>query len=218
MIKPLRAISGGTLVANPRRKRRKAKAGRKHGFASLSRNPSPRRSKKAKRNPSAFGRMKSRRNPAMDIGGVDIMSLAGGSLITILGGNIAQGIVKKYATASITSMPGANALPVALVGLGAYFGAKKAKGQLKSALKITVITSAFECLNQLAGPKLQELTASFLPSTSGYYNQAGQRVNGMAGTYLPSPNRQGTNGAWLQASAPSTAGAFAQARPMFGVV
>ncbi len=235
MIKPFSAIHGGTLVANPRRKRRKVKAGRKHGFRALSRNPSHRRKrhagahKRKARNPAhAFARMHhkkharknparrhgKRRNPGMDMGGINLVELGLGSAGTIALSSVVQALVDKYAPASIKSMPGAAALVPALVAAGAFYGHKKASGTLKGALKFVVITSAFEAVNQLVGAQIKSTIAGLLPgATGGYYQASGHRVGGV---YLPSPQRA-TGGVWLQ-TPPATAGAFPQGKPMFGVV
>ena len=220
MIKPFRALSCGTLVANPRRKRRH---GKRHGFGTLLHNPRKKRagkqhSRKAKNPLHLFGKLhrkakshrRKSRNPGMEMGGINLIDLGIGSAGTIGLSSIAQALIDKYAPASVKTMPGATAFAPGLVAVGAYFGGKKATGKLKSILKYVALTAGFETVNQLIGTQIKSTVAGLLPSTGGYYTAAGQRVGGV---YLQSPQ---TGGAWIQGK-PATAGAFAKRGSMFGV-
>jgi hypothetical protein len=217
MIKPLHAISGGTLVANPRRKRRKA--GRKYGakkFSALSRNPRrKRRSKHAMhakhRNPRKLShRRRKHRNPGMDIGGINLTELGLGSVAAIAAFGVSDALAKKYMASTLASTPSAAAIAPAAVAAAAFYGHQHAKGTLKGALKYIVILGAFEAVNRVVGQQITDQVQKLLPATSGAYLSSGKYLP-TGGAYLP----RATSGAWLQA--PTTGGAFPQGKSLFGI-
>ena len=240
MIKPIHAVTGGTLVANPRRKRRKsgakrknpgkrfaarAKTGksgkRKHAKRAKTRNPSRtfgafRKAHKARgkhtahRNPARRGHK--RRNP--EVGGIDIMELALGSGASIALTAVTQALVDKYAPATIKTSLGAasGALAPGLVAVAAFFAHKKAKGKIKGALKYVAITATFEAVNQVAGSQIKGFIQDHLPGTGGMWLPNTQNTGGM---WLP--NTQNTGGAWMGVQR-DTRGAFPAPTKLFGVM
>lgn len=187
MIKKLHGASS-TLVANPRRKKRNPK--RK---AHAKRNPSRRK----RRNPGMFasslkrkGRKghkrhnprkghkrrnplhRKRRNPAMlEIAGVDVGSMAIGSLGAIAVSSAIQGFVAstdfyKTQTGVAKDYHLFDAIAPAAVAAGAAFAYKKSTGQVKEIAKYAFIGSVFLAIQKVVGGKIEDATKGLLAKES----------------------------------------------------
>jgi hypothetical protein len=177
MIKRLKAHrSHGTLVANPRRKKRNGgKRRHKRGLHALSANPRHKR-KHAKRNPAKLShflkRRKSvkRRNPMVGVGGVDLVSVGVGAVATIGLGAVGQAIFDKYLSNSITNQGLRDAAP-SLIVAGAAFAAHKymKNPKVKEIAKMTMILSVFKAVDAAVGQQIEDGVKKVLPSMSGAY-------------------------------------------------
>jgi len=202
MIKRLKhRRTSGTLVANPRRKKRSgAKRGQRRSLRALFANPRRRKkrknpyrgiksSAKRHRNPS---RRRKHRNPGLEIGGVDLVSVGVGSVAAIALGSVGQGIFDKYLAKSFSDSPIAKAMP-SLIVAGAAFAAHKYidNPKVKSIAKVTLVLSIFKAIDDSAGDKIRDTVKDVLPgSTSGSYLPALRGYT--SGAYMDS-----TGGAYM---------------------
>ena len=176
MIKRLKAHrSHGTLVANPRRKKRNGgKRRHKRGLSALSANP--RHKRKHKRNPAKlshfFKKRKAakRRNPMVAVGGVDLVSVGVGAVATIGLGAVGQAIFDKYLSDKITNQGLREAAP-SLIVAGAAFAAHKymKNAKVREIAKMTMILSVFKAVDAAVGQQIEDGVKKVLPSMSGAY-------------------------------------------------
>lgn len=181
MIKRLSARrSHGTLVANPRKKRNGKKrhsAKRKHrSLSALMANPrrkhkkaNPKRSHK-RRNPISHRR---KRNPAIggiDFGGVNLVNVGVGSLATIALGSIGQAVFDKYLSNTIQNETLRKVTPNLLVAGAAFLAHKYMKNQMvKDVAKVTIALSVFKAIDDSVGTQVKEGVQKLLPGSSGAY-------------------------------------------------
>lgn len=211
MIKRLHSRrSHGTLVANPRHKRRNgAKRGHKRsrakrGLRSLFANPrrkkhsNPRRKH---RNPSLnvlqrnARRRRTHRNPGMGLG-IDLMSVGVGSVAAIALGSVGQAIFNRYLSTSITNPQLAKAAPSLLVAAGAFAANKYMKNaKIKSIAKVTMALSIFKAIDDSFGQQIEEGVTKMLPKAS---------AGSFGGAYVPAL-RGLTSGAYIDST---TGGAY----------
>lgn len=194
MLKHSRAVSGGTLVANGRRKAksrtgRKSARGKRKGrktFASKMANPrrkSAHRKTHAKRNPNGTfasrlkranphrkGHARRRRNPEGGPGGINLMHLGAGALGAIAATALTQGVYNAYAPASVKSAipaSAAGAVSPGIVCALAFFAHKKIKGSMgKDIAKYVAIASGFQAVNAVAGAQISTTVQGFLPAAT----------------------------------------------------
>lgn len=185
MIKRLKARHSGTMVANPRRKKRngghKRKSHKKRGLRSLFANPRGHKRKKSshkRRNPLV---RRKRRNPDVNIGGVsvDLVSVGVGSVAAIALGSIGQAVFDKYLSKSITS-PQLRALaPNALVAGAAWAATKYMKNpKVKSIAKVTLVLSIFKMIDDSVGKQIHDSVKGILPGTTSGYIPATRQMSG----------------------------------------
>ncbi len=213
MIKRLHAKrSHGTLVANPRRKRRAGASKRRHkrGLRTLSANP--RRAKRSgsghrakRRNPShgLSGFLKKRtthkrrtshkrRNPDLSIGGVDLVSVGIGSVAALSLGAIGKGVFDKYLSSSVSSPTLAAAAPSLIVAAGAFAVHKYVKSaKVKEIAKVTLVLSIFKAINDSFGQQIEDGVKNALPSLTGAY------IPAVAGRQMAG---RSTHGAYIDAA------------------
>ena len=198
MIKRLKAHrSHGTLVANPRRKKRNGgKRRHKRGLHALSANP--RHQRKHKRNPAKlshfFKKRKSakRRNPMVAVGGVDLVSVGVGAVATIGLGAVGQAIFDKYLRGKLGSEVLEKAAP-SLIVAGAAFAAHKyvKNAKVREIAKMTLVLSVFKAIDDAAGEQIESGVKKILPSMSGAYVPALRGYT--SGAYIDSA----TGGAYM---------------------
>lgn len=209
MIKRLHSRrSHGTLVANPRHKRRSgAKRGHKRakrGLRSLFANPrrkkhsNPRRKH---RNPSLnvlqrnARRRRSHRNPATAGLGIDLMSVGVGSVAAIALGSVGQALLNRYGS-SITNPQLRAAMPSLLVAAGAFAANKYMKNaKVKSIAKVTMALSIFKAIDDSFGKQISDSVTNILPKAS---------AGSFGGAYVPAL-RGLTSGAYIDST---TGGAY----------
>lgn len=197
MIKRLKhRRTSGTLVANPRRGRKKrngSKRTKRRSLRALFANPRRKKRKNPSKGIKRHKRHYSRkhRNPGLEIGGVDLVSVGVGSVAAIALGAVGQGIFDKYLSQSVSSEPLAKAMP-SLIVAGAAFAAHKyiANPKVKSIAKVTLVLSIFKAIDDSVGGKIKETVTNALPGATG-------------GAYLPAL-RGYTGGAYMD----STGGAY----------
>lgn len=206
MIKRLKhRRSHGTLVANPRRKKRNgARRHKRRSLRSMFANPRKHKRKKVRNGgklSSFFKKHKARRNPSrrssgggMSLGGVDLVSVGIGSVAAIALGAIGQGIFNKYLSNSVSSEPLAKAAP-SLIVAGAAFAAHKyvKNAKVKNIAKVTLVLSIFKAIDDSMGEKLRDTVRNALPGATG----------GMGG-YIPALKGYTGGGAYVD----STGGAY----------
>jgi hypothetical protein len=178
MIKKLHGASS-TLVANPRRKKRNPK--RKHARKNPSRrrrvhasgmmanpkrrkrhNPLHKRGKAKRHNPLR----RKRRNPGgkmLEIAGVDVGSMAIGSVGAIAVSSALQGFISsmdfyKNASGAAKDYHLYDAIAPAAVAAGAAFAYKKSSGQVKEIAKYAFIGSVFLAIQKVVGGKIEDAT------------------------------------------------------------
>ena len=179
MIKRLKAHrSHGTLVANPRRKKRNGgKRRHKRGLRSLLANPRhKKRNGSKRRNPSKlshfFKKRKAhkRRNPMVGVGGGDLVSVGVGAVATIALGSVGKAVFDKYLAGKIGNTMIEQAGP-SLIVAGAAFAAHKymKNPKVKEIAKMTLILSVFKAIDDAVGQQIEDGVKKILPSTSGAY-------------------------------------------------
>lgn len=192
MIKRLSARrSHGTLVANPRRKRRNGK--RKHArkgrrsLSALLANPKHKRKRKhanpkhKRRNPLRARRK--RRNPAIggiDFAGVNLVNVGIGSVATVALGAVGQAVFDKYLKDTIQNDT-LRAMAPNLIVAGVAWAAHKYVGNqmVKEVAKVTIALSIFKAIDDSFGKQIKEGVQKMLPGTSGAYTL----VPGVSGNY-----------------------------------
>lgn len=182
MIKRLSRRSHGTLVANPRRKRRNGKkrhgAKRKHrSLSAMMANPrrkrkhaNPKRGHK-RRNPISHRRRK--RNPSIggvDFGGVNLVNVGLGSLATIALGSVGQAVFDKYLDKTIENEMLRKVTPNLIVAGAAWAAHKYMKNQMiKDVAKVTIALSVFKAIDDAVGGQIKDSVQKLLPGSSGAY-------------------------------------------------
>lgn len=207
MIKRLKhRRSHGTLVANPRRRKKRngARRHKRRSLRSMFANPRKHKRKKVRNGGKLSAFLKKhkthrRRNPSkggMSLGGVDLVSVGIGSVAAIALGAIGQGIFNKYLSNSVSSEPLAKAAP-SLIVAGAAFAAHKyiKNAKVKNIAKVTLVLSIFKAIDDSMGEKLRDTVRNALPGATGGY---------MAGGYIPALKGY-TSGAYVDAA---TGGAY----------
>lgn len=198
MIKRLSARrSHGTLVANPRRKKRNGK--RKHAhkrrrsLSAMLANPKHKRKKHAnpkrkhaKRNPLRAYRK--RRNPAIagvDFGGVNLVNVGIGSVATIALGAIGEAVFNKYLKDTIQNET-LRAMAPNLIVAGAAWAAHKYVGNqmVKDVAKVTIALSVFKAINDSFGKQISEGVQKMLPGTGGAYTPVSGNYALSGGMYI----------------------------------
>jgi hypothetical protein len=182
MIKRLSARrSHGTLVANPRKKRKAAKRGHKRAkrrsLSAMLANPKHKRKhanpkhKRKHRNPMSARRK--RRNPAIggiDFGGVNLVNVGVGSVATIALGAIGEAVFNKYLAKNIENETLRAMAPNLIVAGAAWAAHKYVKNQMvKDVAKVTIALSVFKAINDSFGKQITEGVQKILPATSGTY-------------------------------------------------
>lgn len=170
--------SHGTLVANPRRKKRNGSKRRvKRSARSLFANPGHKRKKR--RNPSSLSgffkknaRRKShkRRNPSF-VRELDLVTVGIGAVAAIGLSSVGQGIADKYMpTLFADNKPIRDALPSLLVA-GAAFAAHKyvKNAKVQQIAKYTLVMALYKAVDDAVGGKIKESVKNILPGTSGAY-------------------------------------------------
>jgi hypothetical protein len=206
MIKRLKhRRSHGTLVANPRRKKRNgARRHKRRSLRSMFANPRKHKRKKVRNGGKLSSflkkhkvRRRATRRNGMDIGGVDLVSVGIGSVAAIALGAVGQGIFNKYLAQSVSSEPLAKAAP-SLIVAGAAFAAHKymKNPKVKNIAKVTLVLSIFKAIDDSLGDKLRDTVKNALPGATGGY---------MAGGYIPALKGYNTSGAYVDAA---TGGAY----------
>lgn len=207
MIKRLHSRrSSGTLVANPRHKKRRNGAKRGHkrakrGLRSLFANPRRKKHSSKRRNPSLnvlqrnARRRRSHRNPGMGLG-IDLMSVGVGSVAAIALGSVGKAIFDRYLSTTITNPQIAKAAPSLLVAAGAFAANKYMKNaKVKSIAKVTMALSIFKAIDDSFGQQIEEGVTKMLPKAS---------AGSFGGAYVPAL-RGMTSGAYIDAA---TGGAY----------
>ena len=184
MIKRLSARrSHGTLVANPRQKRKAAKRGHKRtkrsSLSALMANPKHKRKKAnphrkhAKRNPMSHRSAKRKRNPAIggiDFGGVNLVNVGVGSVAAIALGAVGEAVFKKYLSSYIQNDTLAKMAPNLIVAGAAWAAHKYVKNSMvKEVAKVTIALSIFKAINDSVGQSITDSVSKMLPGTSGAY-------------------------------------------------
>lgn len=192
MIKRLKARHSGTMVANPRRKKRsgghKSKSRKKRGLRSLFANP---RGKRKKHNPRRAHKRRNplvrrkRRNPDVNIGGVslDLVSVGVGSVAAIALGSIGQAVFDKYLSKNITNPALRSLAPNALVAGAAWAATKYMKNpQIQKIAKVTLVLSVFKMIDDSVGKQIHDSVKNILPGSTGGlhgYIPAVRQMNGV---------------------------------------
>lgn len=196
MIKRLSARrSHGTLVANPRRKRRNGAkrhgAKRRRSLSALMANPRHKRKKHANprrkhRNPISHKRRK--RNPAIggiDFGGVNLVNVGVGSLATIALGSIGQAVFDKYLSNTIQNETLRKVTPNLIVAGAAFLAHKYMKNQMvKDVAKVTIALSIFKAIDDSVGAQVKEGVQKLLPGSSGAYTPVSGNYALSGGMYI----------------------------------
>ena len=201
MIKRIKARrSHGTLVANPRRKKRngakRAHKRKKRSLSMLLANPkhkkkrnggyklSHARKSRKHRNPRSFGRK--HRNPGFDFGGVNLVNVGIGSVASIALGAVGEAIFDKYLAKSIENPTLAKMAPNLIVAGAAWAAHKYVKNSMvKEVAKVTIALSIFKAINDSFGAQIKEGVQGFLPGTSGaYLPTAGRYALSGGGMYI----------------------------------
>jgi hypothetical protein len=194
MIKRLKSRkSRGTLVANPRRKKRGSKRRSLSAFAA---NPHKRRN-----GSKLSGLLKRRRsgskkrNGDMTVGGLDLVTVGIGSIAAIALSAVGQGVFDKYLSDKVSSEPLAKAAPSLMVAGAAWAAQKYVKNpKVKSIAKVTLALAIFKAIDDSVGKTITESVEKALPGMSG----------GLAGgAYIPAlrgnfsgAHIDATGGAW----------------------
>ena len=199
MIKRLSARrSHGTLVANPRKKRKATKRGHKRtkrsSLSALMANPKHKRKKAnphrkhAKRNPISHRSAKRKRNPAIggiDFGGVNLVNVGVGSVAAIALGAVGEAVFKKYLSSYIQNDTLAKMAPNLIVAGAAWAAHKYVKNSMvKEVAKVTIALSIFKAINDSVGQSITDSVSKMLPGTSGAYTPVSGNYALSGGMYI----------------------------------
>lgn len=214
MIKRLHSRkSHGTLVANPRRRKRRNGAKRRHRkLSALAANPAHKRRKRkngSKKSLSHYFARKGhklhrrkRRNP--DMGGVDLVSIGVGSVVAIAAGAVGQAIFNSYLDKQIENPQLREAAPSLIVAAGAFAAHKyMANPKVKQIAKVTMMLAIFKALDKSVGGTIEQSVAGILPGGKPAAKSSGSFVSTKG--YLP-VTRGTAGGAYIT----PTGGAYAQ--------
>lgn len=197
--------SHGTLVANPRRKKRNGGHKRRRRSArALFANPGHKRKKHKKRNPGLSAMLKKnasrkrhhkRRNPSFNLG-IDLMSVGVGSVAAIALSSVGQGVFDKYLSNTVQNPQLRAALPSLLVAGAAFATGKYVKNEkVKKIAKITMILSIYKAIDDGVGGAIKDSVKNVLPSFKG---------GAFGGSYIPAL-KGNMGGAYIDAA---TGGAY----------
>ena len=208
----------GTLVANPRRKKRSSSRKRRSLRAVFA---NPRKKRRKAKNPSPLFRRKHKairrrkaRHPGLAIGGLDLVSVGVGSVAAIALGAVGQGILNKYLSNTIQNETLGNAMPSLLVAAGAFAVHKYVANQkVKNIAKVTLVLSIFKAIDDSVGKKIQETVKDALPGVTGgaYLGTSGAFVPALRG-YTGGAYMDQTGGAYL-----GTSGLLASGSSLYGL-
>lgn len=193
--------SHGTLVANPRRRKKRSGSKRrvKRSASALFANP---RRRKKRRNPGSLSgylkkhnaRRKShkRRNPSF-VRELDLVTVGIGAVAAIGLSSVGQGIVEKYMGDTFADQPAIKAALPSLIVAGAAFAAHKymKNAKIKQVAKYTLVMALYKAVDDAVGGKIKESVKGILPgNTSGAYLPAlrgytsGAYMDATGGAYL----------------------------------
>lgn len=207
----------GTLVANPRRKKRSSSRKRRSLRAVFA---NPRKKRRKAKNPSPLFRRKHKairrkaRNPGLAIGGIDLVSVGVGSVAAIALGAVGQGIFDKYLSNTIQNETLGNAMPSLLVAAGAFAVHKYVANQkVKNIAKVTLVLSIFKAIDDSVGKKIESTVKDALPGVTGgaYLGTSGAFVPALKG-YTGGAYMDQTGGAYM-----GTGGLLASGSSLYGL-
>lgn len=191
--------SAGTLVANPRRKR---KSKSKRGVRALFANPRKKRHSAKRRNPHSLSghiknarrrRSSKRRNPQFNLG-IDLVSVGIGSVAAIALSSVGQGVFDKYLANSLSAVPAPvrDAVPSLLVAGAAWATNKYVKNtKVKEIAKITMVLAVYKAIDDAVGGTIKKSVTDMLPGATS--------SGSFGGAYIPALKGM-TGGAYLDAT------------------